>query len=102
VAQPNPATVYQSSAFVPPRPVSPPMPQPLPSVTPNQGDETPTVHTDDRKRGKRKWLFGGFGVFLLLIASLGAGATGTLRASSRLQNVVSVPVERSTGTGRTT
>jgi serine/threonine protein kinase len=54
--QHNPATVYQSSAFVPP--VSVP-PRPVPPVTPTQGDETPTVHTDSRKRGKRKWLFGG-------------------------------------------
>jgi hypothetical protein len=44
----------------------PVQPRPLPPVSPTQGDETPTVHTDGRKRGKRKWLFGGFGVFLLL------------------------------------
>jgi hypothetical protein len=54
--QHHPATVYQSTAFVPP--VSVP-PRPVPPVTPTQGDETPTVHTDGRKRGKRKWLFGG-------------------------------------------
>jgi serine/threonine protein kinase len=84
VAQPNPATVYQSSAFVPPRPMQPPVqPRPLPPVSPTQGDETPTVHTDGRKRGKRKWLFGGFGVFLLLTASLG----GAWLASAQRANV---------------
>jgi eukaryotic-like serine/threonine-protein kinase len=62
--QQSPPTVYRSSTFIPPRPVPP--------VTPaTRGDETPTVNTDGARRGRRKWLFGGFGVFLLLVASLG-------------------------------
>ncbi len=59
----SPPTVYRSSTFTPPRPVPP--------VTPTRGDETPTVNTDGARRSRRKWLFGGFGVFLLLVASLG-------------------------------
>jgi serine/threonine protein kinase len=55
-AAPSASTTYHSSAFVPPRPVLP--------VLPARGDETPTVSSDLPKRGKRKWLFGGFGTFL--------------------------------------
>jgi serine/threonine protein kinase len=73
--QQTPPTVYRSSTFVPPRPV--------PGVTPTQGDETPTVHTDPPKRTRRKWLFGGFGVFLLLTASL----SGAWLASVQRDNV---------------
>jgi len=70
-----PSTTYQASTFVPPRPVAP--------VLPAHGDETPTVRNDLPKRGKRKWLFGGFGVFLLLTASLG----GAWLASAQRANV---------------
>jgi serine/threonine protein kinase len=59
----SPPAVYRSSTFTPPRPVPP--------ATPTRGDETPTVNTDGARRSRRKWLFGGFGVFLLLVASLG-------------------------------
>jgi serine/threonine protein kinase len=59
---PPPPSVYRSASFTQPRPVPP--------VHPTQSDETPTVHTE-RKRAKRKWFLGGFGVFLLLTASLG-------------------------------
>ncbi|MFB9691517.1 serine/threonine-protein kinase [Amorphoplanes digitatis] len=81
--QPAP-TIYRASTFQPPVPRPMPLdPRPRPPVSPTrdvQGeDETPTVHTDPRKRGKRKWLFGGFGVFLLLAASVG----GALLASSQ-------------------
>ncbi|MFI5932436.1 serine/threonine-protein kinase [Actinoplanes sp. NPDC051494] len=72
--------VYRSSTFVPPAPrPSPqpsPQPRPVPPVTPTRdtADETPTVHTENpAKRGKRKWLFGGFGA-LLLVAASGGGA----------------------------
>jgi tRNA A-37 threonylcarbamoyl transferase component Bud32 len=65
--------VYRASTFVPPapRPVPAqpsPQPRPIPPVTPTRdtADETPTVHTGEQKRGKRKWLFGGFSVFLML------------------------------------
>jgi serine/threonine protein kinase len=87
-AAPAPHTVYRSASYASP-PSSPPPafqpPRPIPPVTPTQGDETPTVHTGDRKRGKRRWLFGGFGVFLLLAASLGgawlaSGHRGAVRA----------------------
>jgi serine/threonine protein kinase len=64
-----PPTVYRSSTF------QPPDPRPVPPVSTTRevhaGDETPTVHTEGRKRAKRKWLFGGFSVFLLLTASIG-------------------------------
>jgi serine/threonine protein kinase len=77
-AQPaGPPTIYRSSTFIPPAPShSAPhseMPRQMPPVTPTHADETPTVRTDGAtgKRGKRKWLFGGFGVFLLLTGSLG-------------------------------
>jgi tRNA A-37 threonylcarbamoyl transferase component Bud32 len=83
--QQPPPTVYRASTFQPPapRPMSSD-PRPRPPVSPTHevhgGDETPTVHTTDpRKRGKRRWLFGGFGVFLLLAASVG----GALLASSQ-------------------
>jgi hypothetical protein len=42
-------------------------------------DETPTVHTEGRKRAKRRWLFGGFGLFLLLAAA----ASGVWLASAQ-------------------
>jgi tRNA A-37 threonylcarbamoyl transferase component Bud32 len=72
----SPPNLYRASAFQPPhlRPV-PPNPRPRPPVSPTREvhtpDETPTVHTDGRKRGKRRWLFGGFGVLLLLAATAG-------------------------------
>ena len=73
-ASPN---VYRSSSFVPPSPRphhSSPPPRPVPPVTPTRdasvADETPTVNTENPKRPKRKWLFGGFGA-LLLVASVG-------------------------------
>ncbi|MFC3380539.1 serine/threonine-protein kinase [Couchioplanes azureus] len=77
--------VYRSSTFVPPvpRPYPSPQPRPVPPVTPTLDgsvpDETPTVHTENRKRGKRRWLFGGFGVSLLI----GASVAGGLLASSQ-------------------
>ena len=63
-----PPSVYRSGAYH--------TPQLHPPVSPTRhlsgpADDTPTVHTD-RKRGKRKWLFGGFGVAVLLAA----GAVG--------------------------
>jgi len=76
--QQAPPTVYRASTFQPPvqGPGPGPMPRdprPVPPVSPTRdvADETPTVHTDGRKRAKRRWLFGGFGVFLLLAASVG-------------------------------
>ncbi len=57
VPGPAPANVYRSGTYRTPQlhpPVSPTRDLPGPS------DDTPTVHTD-RKRGKRRWLFGGFG-----------------------------------------
>jgi serine/threonine protein kinase len=86
-AQPStPPTIYRSSTFIPPAPPAS-APRPLPPATPAQGDETPTVNTtgdDTGKRGKRKWLFGGFGVLLLISASLGgAWLASTQRATIR-------------------
>ncbi|GAA2528325.1 hypothetical protein GCM10010434_090780 [Winogradskya humida] len=84
--------VYRASTFVPPapRPVSTPpapspQPRPIPPVTPTRdtADETPTVHTGDQKRGKRKWLFGGFSVFLMLAIAAG----GVLLAKDQAPNV---------------
>jgi tRNA A-37 threonylcarbamoyl transferase component Bud32 len=75
--QQGPPTIYRSSTFVPPASPRPPGPDPrlTPPVSPTREthipDETPTVHTQGRKRSKRKWLFGGFGVFLLLAATAG-------------------------------
>ena len=57
----GPPTVYRSATFVPPRP-STLDPRPLPPTSPTRSpghDETPTVHTQGRKRGRRKWPFGG-------------------------------------------
>ncbi|MFI5493358.1 serine/threonine-protein kinase [Actinoplanes sp. NPDC051859] len=87
-SEPN---VYRSSTFVPPapRPIHPtPQPRPLPPVTPTRdtADETPTVHTENPKRSKRRWLFGGFGVSLLIGASMG----GALLASSQAPAVRSM------------
>ncbi len=45
-------------------------PQLTPPVSPTRdlpSDDTPTVHTD-RKRGKKRWLFGGFGAAVVLAA----------------------------------
>jgi len=74
--QQTPPTIYRASTFQPPDPrPTPPDPRPVPPVSPTRevhaADETPTVHTEGRKRTKRKWLFGGFGVFLLLATSMG-------------------------------
>jgi len=67
--QQAPPTIYRSSTFIAPEP------RPVPPVSPTRDvhgpDETPTVHTKGGKRGKRRWLFGGFGVLLLVAASLG-------------------------------
>jgi serine/threonine protein kinase len=87
--QQSPPAVYRSSTFVPPRPVPP--------VTPMRGDETPTVGTNGRKRAKRKWLFGGFGVFLLLTASL----CGAWLAPAQRGTVRSVAGARSYSGSRT-
>jgi serine/threonine protein kinase len=82
-----PPTLYRSSTFVPPQYTQP---RPVPPVSPTRdpSDETPTVHTDGPKqhRGKRKWLFGGFGVFLLLAAALG----GAWLVSAQRPNVRSL------------
>jgi len=77
-----PPTLYRSSTFVPPRYTEP---RPVPPVSPtlDPSDETPTVHTDQKQpRGKRKWLFGGFGVLLLLTASLGGVWLATAQRSN--------------------
>ncbi len=91
----GPPTVYRASSFQPPVPRPMPLdPRPVPPVSPTRDvhvpDETPTVHTQGRKRAKRRWLFGGFGVFLLLGASVGGAwlastQGGTVRSlASRL------------------
>jgi serine/threonine protein kinase len=108
-AQQSPPTVYRSSTFIPPRPVPP--------VTPaTRGDETPTVNTDGARRGRRKWLFGGFGVFLLLVASLGgawlvpaqrgtvrsiAGRLSTVDARKQVASTSVAPGSSGSGTGST-
>ncbi|MGW4942325.1 serine/threonine-protein kinase [Actinoplanes sp. NPDC004185] len=71
-----PPTVYRASTFQPPQQQPMPRnPRPVPPVSPTRevhgADETPTVHTEGRKRAKRKWLFGGFGVLMLVATSLG-------------------------------
>ena len=84
---PPPPSVYRSSTFTQPRPVPP--------VQQTQSDETPTVHTE-RKRAKRKWFLGGFGVFLLLTASAGgawlASATGHLAGALRVPVASTSPI----------
>ncbi|GGL03567.1 hypothetical protein GCM10012284_42670 [Mangrovihabitans endophyticus] len=52
----GPPTVYRSSTFVSEAGDDHAAEQP----SPGQHDETPTVHTGGGKRGRRKWLFGGF------------------------------------------
>jgi tRNA A-37 threonylcarbamoyl transferase component Bud32 len=80
-----PPTVYRASTFQPPqhRPM-PRDPRPIPPVSSTREvhgpDETPTVHTEGRKRAKRRWLFGGFGAFLLLAAVAGGGWLATVQA----------------------
>jgi serine/threonine protein kinase len=66
------STTYRSSTFVPPRPVSPVLP-----VSPTRGDETPTVSSELPKRSRRKWLFGGFSLFMLFTAALGGAWLAT-------------------------
>jgi len=105
-----PPTLYRSSTFVPPQFTQP---RPVPPVSPtlDPSDETPTVHTDPKQpRAKRKWLFGGFGVVLLLAASLGGfwlatahrpsvrALAGRLTSPvSRVQAATKVPGELSAG-----
>jgi len=78
-----PPTLYRSSTFVPPQFTQP---RPVPPVSPtlDPADETPTQRTDVGKqpRGKRKWLFGGFGVLLLLAAALSGAWPATGQRSS--------------------
>ncbi len=64
-----PAAVYHSG-FRTPRPV-PPVSHTR-DLPPAPGDDTPTVHTTDRRRSRRRWFFGGFGALLLLTAGIGA------------------------------
>jgi serine/threonine protein kinase len=64
-----PSSVYHSGAFRTPRPVPPASPT---RDLPPPGDDTPTVHTTDRRRGKRRWFFGGFSALLLFTAGIGA------------------------------
>jgi serine/threonine protein kinase len=81
---PPPPTVYRSThSFSEPRPIPP--------AGQTQPDETPTVHTE---RKKRKWFLGGFGVFLLVAASLaGAWLAATPPAGVRtLAGKLRVPV----------
>jgi serine/threonine protein kinase len=62
-----PASVYHTGSFITPRPTPPVSPtRDLPP-----GDDTPTVHTTDPRRSKRRWFFGGFGALLLFTAGLG-------------------------------
>jgi len=91
-----PPTLYRSSTFVPPQYTQP---RPVPPVSPtlDPGDETPTVHTDPKQpRGKRKWLFGGFGVVLLLAASLGGAWLATAQRPNvrALAGRLTAPVSR--------
>jgi serine/threonine protein kinase len=77
-----PPSVHRSASFTPPRPVPP--------VQQTRSDETPTVHTE-RKRAKRKWFLGGFGLFLVLTASLG-GAWLASAQGGTLAGRLRVPV----------
>jgi eukaryotic-like serine/threonine-protein kinase len=80
----GPPTLYRSAAFVPPQYTQP---RPVPPVSPtlDRSDETPTVHTNPKRpRGKRKWLFGGFGVLLLLAMSFGGAWLAPAHRTSAL------------------
>ncbi|MEV6495760.1 hypothetical protein AB0M20_45155, partial [Actinoplanes sp. NPDC051633] len=72
---PPPPSVYRSSSY--------PTPRPVPPVHQTRSDETPTVNTE---RKKRRWFLGGFGVFLLLTASVG----GAWLASAQRAGVRSI------------
>jgi serine/threonine protein kinase len=63
---------YRSSTFVPPQYTQPRLVPPV-SPTLQPADETPTQRTREPKdtRGKRRWFFGGFGLFLLFSAAFG-------------------------------
>ena len=90
----SPPTIYRASTFQPPDPrPTPPDPRPVPPVSPTRevhaADETPRPCTPRAASArKRKWLFGGFGVLLLLATSLGgawlASVAGTEGALVRL------------------
>jgi serine/threonine protein kinase len=81
---PPPPSVYRSASY--------PTPRPVPPVHQTRSDETPTVNTEQRK--KRKWFLGGFGVVLLLTASLsGAWLASAQRAGVRsVASKLRVPV----------
>ncbi|GAB1694902.1 serine/threonine-protein kinase [Krasilnikovia sp. M28-CT-15] len=68
VGGPGASSLYFSGGFVPARPGPSTQPRPVPPASPTRDlpDNTPTEHTGEPKRAKRKWLFGGFGLFLLL------------------------------------
>ena len=81
---PPPPSVYRSASY--------PTPRPVPPVHQTRSDETPTVNTEQRK--KRKWFLGGFGIVLLLTASLsGAWLASAQRAGVRsVASKLRVPV----------
>ncbi len=81
----GPATVYRSDNVQGRAPrIHPPV-----SPTRDLPDDTPTVNTD-RKRGKRRWLFGGFGAALVL--ALGAGGAWLAGNLMGEKPVVTAPV----------
>jgi hypothetical protein len=67
------------------------MPRPVPPVHPTRSDETPTIHT---QRKKRRWFLGGFGAFLLVAGSLGGAwlASAQSGAVRSLAGKLRVPV----------
>jgi serine/threonine protein kinase len=75
-----PAGVYHTGTFTTPR-LTPPA-SPTRDLPP--GDDTPTVHTTDPRRSKRRWFFGGFSALLLFTAGLGGACHAvTHRPASR-------------------
>ncbi|GAB1643523.1 protein kinase domain-containing protein [Krasilnikovia sp. MM14-A1259] len=93
--------LYWSGGFMPPRPAPGGQPRPVPPASPTRDlpDETPTVHTEGAKRAKRRWLFGGFGVFLLLMAPVGGLALPPRPAVRAVPAVRAFPAVRAL-TGR--
>jgi eukaryotic-like serine/threonine-protein kinase len=92
----GPVNVYRSGTYRTPQlhpPASPTRDLPGPA------DDTPTVRTD-RKRGRRKWLFGGFGAALVLALGAAGSWLAIHQPSAGLPRAAAATTSPPASTGR--